>query len=381
LSDADFFNNVYLNNQDYLILMVPDKCKECQGLMKEFEKSKEKIAEEAPDLNIGYIHRPKSDNVLLRRALDANVQSSSLTVKAFVKNRLFKYEGRINMKRLEKWLREIAEKLESEARSPPSGIIQMNSAMLHHISKDIEQPFNLLLVPAHLFMSKDQKFRNSLEKVVEKIDPSICLGLVEEDMSLEELGEFNMESDNLIFVQKSIGGYLFVDVKEFKSTEISDEDVASWIETVSVPRVSKVDRKDDLALAMKEKEYVILGYSAPGNTERLSSMTKTVGKLATTIKSELKSKSTDDFDLIDLYMEKSGFFLSTNTIIAHKFGLEQGVTDAIIIIFKDVDSKEDSKVFSILEKRFENDKNPIKEEAMVNSLQSLLFGVPPKDEL
>ena len=52
-----------------------------------------------------------------------------------------------------------------------------------------------------------------MEKVVEKIDPSICLGLIEEDMSLEELGEFNMDSDNLIFVQKSIGGNLFVDVK------------------------------------------------------------------------------------------------------------------------------------------------------------------------
>ena len=64
------------------------------------------------------------------------------------------------MKRLEKWLREIAEKLESEARSPPSGIIQMNSALLHHISKDIEQPFNLLLVPAHLFMSKVRDFKN-----------------------------------------------------------------------------------------------------------------------------------------------------------------------------------------------------------------------------
>ena len=52
-----------------------------------------------------------------------------------------------------------------------------------------------------------------MEKAVEKIDPSICLGLVEEDVSLDELGEFNMESDNLIFVQKSIGGCLFVDVK------------------------------------------------------------------------------------------------------------------------------------------------------------------------
>ena len=148
-----------------------------------------------------------------------------------------------------------------------------------------------------------------------------------------------------------------------------------------MPKISKVDRKDDLALAMKEKDYVILGYTAPGNTGRLSTMTKTVGKLATTIKSALKSRSTDDSNLLDLYMEKSGFLLSTNTIIANKFGLQQGVKDAVIIIFKDPDSKEDSKVFSILEKRFENDKDPIKVETMVKSLESLLFGTPQKDEL
>ena len=148
-----------------------------------------------------------------------------------------------------------------------------------------------------------------------------------------------------------------------------------------MPRVSKVGRKDDLVLAMKEKDYVILGYTAPGNTERLSSMTKTLGKLATAIKSALKSESTDNFNLLDLYMEKSGFFLSSNTIIANKFGLEQGVTDAVMIIFKDPDSKEDSKVFSILEKRFEDDKDPIEVETMVKSLQSLLFGIPQKDEL
>ena len=81
------------------MLMVPDNCKECPGLMKEFEKSKEKIAEEAPDLNIGYIYRPKSSNFLVRRALDANSQSSSLTVKAFVKNRLFTYEGNFKSSR------------------------------------------------------------------------------------------------------------------------------------------------------------------------------------------------------------------------------------------------------------------------------------------
>ena len=67
------------------------------------------------------------------------------------------------MKRLEKWLREIAETVESEARSPPSGIIQMNSAMLHYFSKQIEQPFNFLLVPAHSYMSKVRDFQKMFE--------------------------------------------------------------------------------------------------------------------------------------------------------------------------------------------------------------------------
>ena len=58
------------------------------------------------------------------------------------------------MKRLEKWLREIAEKVDSESRLPPSGIIQMSPVMLHHLTKEIEQPFRFILVPAHSFMAK-----------------------------------------------------------------------------------------------------------------------------------------------------------------------------------------------------------------------------------
>ena len=49
--------------------------------------------------------------------------------------------------------------------------------------------------------------------MVEKVDPDICVGLVEEDMSLVAIGNYNMESNDIIFVQKSIGGNLFVDVK------------------------------------------------------------------------------------------------------------------------------------------------------------------------
>ena len=58
-----------------------------------------------------------------------------------------------------------------------------------------------------------------LENVVEK--KSVCLGLVEEDMPqkdieyiVHELGEeVRMESKDLIFIQKSVGGRLFVNVK------------------------------------------------------------------------------------------------------------------------------------------------------------------------
>ena len=66
---------------------------------------------------------------------------------------LFKFAGRINMKRLEKWLRELAEKVSGESRLVPSGIIQMNSPMLHYLLKETDEPSNLLLAPAHSFMS------------------------------------------------------------------------------------------------------------------------------------------------------------------------------------------------------------------------------------
>ena len=56
------------------------------------------------------------------------------------------------MKRLEKWLREIKEKVDSEARLAPSGIIQMSPAMLHYVKNEVDQPFNLLLAPADSFI-------------------------------------------------------------------------------------------------------------------------------------------------------------------------------------------------------------------------------------
>ena len=95
LEDATFFNSVYIENQDYLVLIIPDDCKECQELMKEFEANKDKIAEEFPDLLIGYIHGELDSNFLVRRAMGVKTRPSSLIAKAFVTNRLTAYEGKI----------------------------------------------------------------------------------------------------------------------------------------------------------------------------------------------------------------------------------------------------------------------------------------------
>ena len=95
LQDVDFFNKIYIEGHNYLVLLIPDECKECKGLMSEFQKSKETIAEEFPDGSIGYIFGQTKANVLVRKAVDANLKSTSLVVKAFIKNRLFIYEGNV----------------------------------------------------------------------------------------------------------------------------------------------------------------------------------------------------------------------------------------------------------------------------------------------
>ena len=100
LQDADFFNKIYIEGRDYLVLVIPDDCKECKGLMLDFQKNKEKIAEDFPDGSIGYIFGKTEDNILVRRAVDANLKSSSLVVKAFIKNRLFTYEGNVVSKKV-----------------------------------------------------------------------------------------------------------------------------------------------------------------------------------------------------------------------------------------------------------------------------------------
>lgn len=95
LQDANFFNKIYIEGHNYLVLVIPDECKECSGLMKEFTKSKQNIAEEFPDGTIGYIYGQTKANFLVRKALEINHTPTSLVAKAWIQNRLFTYEGNL----------------------------------------------------------------------------------------------------------------------------------------------------------------------------------------------------------------------------------------------------------------------------------------------
>ena len=161
-------------------------------------------------------------------------------------------------------------------------------------------------------------------------------------------------------------------VSESMEKEISQQSIISWIDSIAIPTITKIQTKAELNVKMKEKMYLILGYTSPGNTQRFSSIAKTVGELAITVKTLLMSASSDDFNVQGLYLETSEFLLSTNTQIAEKFGLE-GVQQAIVVIFDDS--------YSVISKSTDDQMKPIQIEPMIKSLENLFFGKKEKDEL
>ena len=65
-------------------------------------------------------------------------------------------------------------------------------------------------------MLQDEKFAAQIEEVqqhYEKKGLNICVGLVEEDLSLEELGNFEMGSYDLVLVQKPMEEAVFIQAK------------------------------------------------------------------------------------------------------------------------------------------------------------------------
>jgi hypothetical protein len=146
----------------------------------------------------------------------------------------------------------------------------------------------------------------------------------------------------------------------------------SWIDSISIPKITKIETKAELNVKITEKLYLILGYTSPGNKIRFSSIANTIGELAITAKTLLMSASTNDFNVQELYIETSEFLLSTNTQIAEKFGLE-GVEEAIVVIYDDS--------YSVLSKRTKDQEESIEIEPMIKSLKELFFGKKQKDEL
>ena len=93
LQDADFFNQVHIEDRDFLVLVVPEQCEECHALTTEFQQNRDEIAQKFPDLSLGYVYEHSTSNVLVRRTMDVPTKPSTLIVKALIKNRLYVYSG------------------------------------------------------------------------------------------------------------------------------------------------------------------------------------------------------------------------------------------------------------------------------------------------
>ena len=93
LQDADFFNQVHIEERDFLVLVVPEHCEECHALTTEFQQNKDEIAQKFPDLSLGYVYEHSTSNLLVRRTIDVPTKPSALIVKAIIKNRLYVYSG------------------------------------------------------------------------------------------------------------------------------------------------------------------------------------------------------------------------------------------------------------------------------------------------
>ena len=61
--------------------------------------------------------------------------------------------GRINVKRLSKWMKETLESSSGDDRAPPKGVIQMDLSLLHHLTKEAKHDLKMLLVPASKFIT------------------------------------------------------------------------------------------------------------------------------------------------------------------------------------------------------------------------------------
>ena len=66
--------------------------------------------------------------------------------------------GRININRLTKWLKDILQESVMDSRLPPSGTIQVDSDMLHYLTKETMDDSNLILAAADSYIKVALKF-------------------------------------------------------------------------------------------------------------------------------------------------------------------------------------------------------------------------------
>ena len=147
---------------------------------------------------------------------------------------------------------------------------------------------------------------------------------------------------------------------------ISEKNIIEWVKLNSVPKMTRIEKKAELSAMIKYKDYMILGYASQGNGTGISSIAKTVGDLATEMKFNLISGHSQTFT--EVFFERIQFTLSTNKMIAEKFGVEGG-KDAVIVIYNDGNTGYETKVYTVLAKRKQDEKDPMKIQPMIETLK------------
>ena len=150
-----------------------------------------------------------------------------------------------------------------------------------------------------------------------------------------------------------------------------------WIKLKSVPKISRIEKKSEIAPMIKDNQHLILGYTSAGNATRITSISKTIGDLAIKIKSLLALDPSNTYSEI---FESTQFVLSTSTMIAEKFGITDA-KEALVAIFDDKDTPAKTKAYVVLAKREQDENEPMKIEAMIDILQEAIIGEGAKDEL
>ena len=173
--------------------------------------------------------------------------------------------------------------------------------------------------------------------------------------------------------------FVIFNIEEKEEELTTEKNIIEWLKLNHVPKIASIEKRAELKAAIKDNDYLILGYSRPDNSSAARLLVHTIGKLAQQTKSFLISEHSKSYT--EIFFERMKFALTTNRMIADKFELA-GSKQAIIAIFNEDSTVYDNKIYVLLAKEDDGDDDDgLDIEQMMSSLKDVLIGDREKDEL